>query len=111
MIRIHRSVKAALIVSSVIAAIVAAYRVGYSAGLETRGPQYRALTVVWGSGNPKYSGTKYQYFDISRPSEAARLREEQRRLDSIGADYFLDEAHVETNISPKASLTGVNAQR
>ena len=111
MSRMRRIIKNGALVALLVGSLAAAYWAGYKAGLDAEGPQHRHIVVTRGSGNPKSSGSSYQYFDISKASDAERFREEQRRLDAIGADYYIDEPYVETRIMPGLNLSRVNSRR
>jgi hypothetical protein len=98
--------------ASVAAAYRAGYHFGYGAGLNDKGPQHRYLVVNRPpKGNPNSSGADYIYFNVADPRDAARLAEEERRLKSSGADYYVAKGLPETSIRPEPAPRRVKAHR
>jgi hypothetical protein len=105
----------ALIGVAVAASIAAGYSVGYSlgyrAGAADQGPQHRALVVTRASSNGSSGGSSATWFDIRNPQEAARLANEERRLQAIGADYYVAKGVIEKTLRPEPDPRRVNSHR
>ena len=94
------------------AAYWAGYNSGYRVGLSDKGPQLRALVVVRRTkGNPNSSGSSATWFDIRDPQDAVRLAKEEQRLKTIGADYYVAKALVETSVRPEPDPRHSNSHR
>ncbi len=112
MSRFRNVIRWMIAIAAILVAIVAAYRVGYRDGLRDKGPQRRALIVVRRDpNNPSSSGRHATWFDISKPEDVVRLREAEERLKSIGAEYYIAKARVETTIMPEPDPRRANSHR
>lgn len=83
----------------VLAAIPAAYWFGYQAGLADSGPNRRAIVQVRRDAAGNVNGGGYDWFDLKKPEDVARLRTEEARLKAAKIEYYIAKAHVETWIS------------
>jgi hypothetical protein len=93
---------------------------GYSAGLDTgyiagpndKGPEHRFLVVVTRAQASATSGSsRFTYFNIRDPGDAANLAKEEERLKSAGAEYYIAKGRVETTIHPEPDPRGVHSHR
>lgn len=98
--------------AAIVAALGAAYKVGYRAGLRDRGPQHRALVVVRRTkGNPHSSGASATWFDVNKPEDAMRLRKEDARLTALGVEHYVAKAKIVTEMSPEPDPRRVDSHR
>jgi hypothetical protein len=105
-------IRKALVGAAILASLAAAYWAGYRAGQRDRDPQHRALVVVRRTkGDPNSSGASYTWFDIRKPGDAARLRQEEERLRSIGAEFYVAKGRIETTMNPDPDPSRVNSHR
>ena len=105
--RLRNALFGAAVLTSMAAGCWVGYRWGYNAGLSDQGPEHRYLVVVrQAQGNSKSSGSTYTHFNIRDPRDAARLAEEEKRLKSIGAEYYVAKGRVETAIRPSPIPAG-----
>jgi hypothetical protein len=110
--RLRNALFGAAVLTSMAAACWVGYRWGYSAGLSDQGPEHRFLVVVrQAQGNSKSSSSTYTHFNIRDPRDAARLAEEEKRLKSIGADYYVAKGRVEATIRPEPDPRRVNSHQ
>ena len=90
----------------------ATFALGYWAGLNDKGPQQRALVTVRRTpGNPNPTGWSYQWYDINKPWEAARLRSDEKRLADQGTEHYVTEGVIEWSLHPRPDPRRVNAHR
>jgi hypothetical protein len=92
--------------------LVAAYWLGYRAGLNDKGPQPRALVVVRRTpDDPNSLGHSYQWFDISDPRDAARMRKEEERMKATKTEYFVAWGVIERSVRPVPDTRRVNSHQ
>jgi hypothetical protein len=85
---------------------------GYSAGLNDQGPEHRFLVVVTRAQGSSTSGSsRFTYFNIRDPGDAAKLASEEARPKSAGAEYYIAKGRVETAIRPEPDPRGVHSHR
>ena len=97
---------------AILAALGAAYTVGYRAGLSDRGPDHRALIVVRRTkGDPNSSSTSATWFDVRNPLDAVRLYKEEERLKALGAEYYVAKGKIESRLRPEPDPRRVNSHR
>lgn len=89
-----------LVATAVLGALAFAYWRGYQAGFAAKGPDHRALMVVRrAKAQAGSAGASAIWFDVSKPLDALRMRREEARLKSIGAEYYVAKGVVETTIN------------
>ena len=108
--------RTALFVAAILTSMAAAFWVGritgYSAGRNDTGPEHRFLVVVTpAQGGSSSSSSRFTYYNIRDPGDAAKLAKEEERLKSLGAEYYIAKGKVETTIRPEPDLRRVNAHR
>ena len=90
----------------------ATFFLGYWAGLNDQGPQKRALVTVRRTpGNPNSTGASYQWYDINKPWEAAKLRSDEKRLADQGVEHYVTEGVMEWSLHLKPDPRRVNSHR
>ncbi len=110
--RLRTALFVAAILTGMAAAFWAGHISGYSEGLNASGPDHRFLVIVTpAQGSSRSSSSSFTHFNIRDPGDAAKLAKEEKRLKSIGADYYVAKGRVETTISPEPDLRGVNSHR
>jgi hypothetical protein len=111
--RVKWALAAVAILASIPIAYQAGYRSGHADGLHAREPQYRyLLRITHDPRQPNNSTTHTEgLFDINKPEEAASLRREVERLESIGADFYITTATVERSLNPDPDPRKANAHR
>jgi hypothetical protein len=67
--------------------------------------------VVWRATVGKSSSSSFTHDNIRDPGDAAKLAKEEERLKSLGVEYYIAKAKVETMIRPEPDLRRVNAHR
>lgn len=92
--------------------LAATFALGYWAGLNDKGPQQRALVTVRRTpGNPNSTGASYQWYDVRKPWEAARLRTDEKRLADQGVEHYIAEGVYSWELSVKPEPSRVNSHR
>ncbi len=90
-----------LVALAVLASIPSAYWYGYQAGLRDTGPDRRAIVQVRRDAAGNVIGASYEWFDLKKAEDVARLRTEEARLKAAKVEYYVAKARVETSISPE----------
>lgn len=99
-----------LFLVAILGSIIAAYYIGYHAGLNSQGPDHRALMIVRrGPGNSM--GTSAIWFDLHKPEDVARLQVEEQRLKASGTEYYVAKGMMESTLSPEPDPRRVNSHR
>ena len=90
-----------LLAVAILVAIPAAYWFGYQAGLADSEPDRRAIVQVRRDAAGNVNGSSYNWFDLKKPEDVARLRTEEARLKAAKIEYYVAKARVKTSISPE----------
>ena len=85
-----------LLVVVVLIAIPAAYWFGYQVGLRDTGPDRRAIAQVRRDAAGNVNGESYDWFDLRKPEDAARMRTEEARLKAAKIEYYVAKGRLET---------------
>src|SRR3954451_11486380 len=83
------SVRGPMVVVLVVAAALGGYRYGVEEGRRL-GPRSKYLALVRVTRHsPNSFSQSYQWYDVDKPSEMAKLKADEARLRAQGAEYYI----------------------
>ena len=85
-----------LLAVAILVAIPSAYWFGYQAGLRDTGPDRWAIAQVRRDAAENVNGASYDWFDLKKPEDVARLRTEEARLKAAKIEYYVAKGRLET---------------